>query len=55
MNIREQIADVLRDFYIEASTRKITREEFEAFIDRVIALFPDVKQGEAANEPPTEQ
>jgi hypothetical protein len=41
MEIREQIAEVLHDFYIEASTRKITREEFEVFIDRIIALFPD--------------
>ena len=40
MNVREQIADVLQDFYIEASTRKISREEFEQFIDRIIALFP---------------
>ena len=39
MDIREAIADVLRDFYLEASTRKITREEFEAFIDRIILLF----------------
>ena len=39
MELRRRIADVLHDFYIEASTRKITREEFEAFIDRIIALF----------------
>ena len=40
MSIRERIADVLHDFYIEASTRKMSREEFEQFIDRTIALFP---------------
>ena len=46
MELRKQIADVLHDFYIEASTRKITREEFEAFIDRIIALFGhEVKDG----------
>jgi len=45
MSIREQIADVLHDFYIEASTRRITREEFEAFIDRIVALFPPVERG----------
>jgi len=39
MSVREQIADVLHEFYIEASTRKITREEFEQYIDRIIALF----------------
>ena len=39
MSLREHIAEVLQDFYIEASTRKMTREEFEAFIDRIIALF----------------
>jgi hypothetical protein len=48
MNIREQIAEVLHDFYIEASTRKITREEFEQFIDRVIALFSDAPAPEDA-------
>jgi hypothetical protein len=40
MSVREQIAEVLHDFYIEASTRKITREEFEQYIDRIVALFP---------------
>jgi hypothetical protein len=39
MSVREQIAEVLHEFYIEASTRKITREEFEQYIDRIIALF----------------
>jgi hypothetical protein len=39
VSLREEIADVLHDFYIEASTRRITRDEFEAFIDRIIALF----------------
>jgi hypothetical protein len=48
MEIRERIAEVLHDFYIEASTRKITREEFEAFIDRIIALFDE------GDEPATE-
>ncbi len=47
MELRKQIADVLHDFYIEASTRKMTREEFEAFIDRIIALFGD----EAKDDP----
>jgi hypothetical protein len=51
MSRREQIADVLHDFYIEASTRRITREEFEAFIDRIIALFEDRDKGEAWNGP----
>ena len=48
MEIREQIAEVLHDFYIEASTRKITREEFEQFIDRIIALFSDTASSEDA-------
>jgi hypothetical protein len=52
MNIREQIADVLRDFYIEASTRKITREEFEAFIDRIVALFESGGCDDAGDESP---
>ena len=50
VSLREHIADVLQDFYIEASTRKITREEFEAFIDRIIALFP-----EPGGTPPPEE
>jgi hypothetical protein len=50
MELREQIADVLHDFYIEASTRKITREEFEAFIDRIIALFGGEAQGGRAEK-----
>ena len=54
MSVREQIADVLHDFYIEASTRKITSEEFEQFIDRIIALFSDTAPsddaGDAADE-----
>ena len=41
VSLREQIAEVLQEFYIEASTRKMTREEFEGFIDRIIALFGD--------------
>jgi len=39
MNVREAIAAILHDFYIEASTRRISREEFEQYIDRIIALF----------------
>ena len=46
MNVREQIAEVLHDFYIEASTRKISREEFEQFIDRIIALSSDTTPSE---------
>ncbi|MBN1918345.1 MAG: hypothetical protein JW889_10570 [Verrucomicrobia bacterium] len=54
MSMREQIAEVLHDFYIEASMRKITREEFEAFIDRIIALFPVVRQTGTPDRPPRE-
>jgi len=50
VSLREHIADVLQDFYIEASTRKMTREEFEAFIDRIIALF-----SEPGDTPPPEE
>jgi len=39
MSVRDEIAAILREFYIEASTRRITREEFEQYIDRIIALF----------------
>ncbi len=39
MGVREQIEEILHDFYIEASTRRISREEFEQYIDRIIALF----------------
>ena len=39
MSVREAIAEILHEFYIEASTRRISREEFEQYIDRIIALF----------------
>ena len=39
MSVREAIAEILHEFYVEASTRRITREEFEQYIDRIIGLF----------------
>ena len=37
--IREKIKDILREFYIEVSTSKMSKEQFEKYIDRIIELF----------------
>lgn len=49
MSVRERIAEILHEFYLEASMRKMTSGEFERFIDRIVALFP-AKPDEAAQE-----
>ncbi len=37
--IREKIKDILHEFYIEVSTSKMSKEQFEKYIDRIIELF----------------
>ena len=52
MGVRKQIEEILHEFYIEASTRRISREEFERYIDCIIALFSG-EGGEAAGSDAT--
>ena len=37
--IRDRIRDVLHEYYIQVSTTKMTRADFEGFIDQIIAIF----------------
>ena len=42
MRIREELRSLLREFYIEISTTKMSKETFEEFIDRIIDVtYPD--------------
>lgn len=50
MGVRKQIEEILHEFYIEASTRRISREEFERYIDRIIALFSGEGGGAAGSD-----